>query len=273
FSQGYKVVYINGKFLDAKDAKISPLDRGFLYGEGAFETLRLYNGNIIFLKKHYQRLLNTLAFLNIEFKLTFKKLESIIYKLQRQNKLSHAYLRISVSKSTIFILIKKLPYNPEKIFEYGVSLRFSALRRNPYSFVPFHKTMNYIENINEKEKAVKRGFFDSLFVDISGNYITECATSNIFVVKNEILYTPSVELPLLPGVTRESIIELARNLKIKVKEQKIKKNILSKADEIFITNSIAGILPVKKIENSFTTKSIPGKLTKLLYQEYKKYLS
>jgi len=265
-------VYINGKFLDAKDAKISPFDRGFLYGEGAFETLRLYNGKVLFLKKHYKRLINTLAFLDIEFKLTFKKLESIINKLQRQNKLSNASIRISISKSTVFVLIKKLPYNPKKFFKYGVSLRVSVLRRNPYSFAPYHKTMNYVENIYEKKMAINKGYFDSLFFDISGNYITECATSNIFVVKNEILYTPSIELPLLPGIIRENIIEWARNIDINVKEQKIKKSILSKADEIFITNSIAGILPVKKIENSFTTKSIPGRLTKLLYQKYKNYL-
>lgn len=307
-------VFLNNRFVNIKEAKISVLDRGFLYGEGAFETLRSFKGKIPFVKEHYSRLKKTLNLLNIEFNLSIQELEKILAKLLMINTLTDAYIRITVtpglllpqpvhsdivspgdvctasqsatsaltrqqyqhhtsthkrSKPTIFIFVRKLNQLPEKFYREGVAITVSKYRRSIYSVLPFHKTLSYLENIIEKITALSRNFFDVLFLDISGKYITECATSNIFIVQKGVISTPPINItPILPGITRQIIVRLAKKNKLKVVERKITKSELLTADEVFITNSLIGILPVRKVCNEIIGNGSVGKLTKLLTERY-----
>ncbi|MDI6641337.1 MAG: aminotransferase class IV [Elusimicrobiota bacterium] len=279
-------VFLNNRFVNIKEAKISALDRGFLYGEGAFETLRSLNRKILFIKEHYKRLKKTLKLFNIKFNLTAQEVQKILKKLLKLNNLTDAYIRITVSAGlpqthnrqlhtqgrsspTVFIFARELNCLPKKFYKEGVPITISKYRRNIYSVLPFYKTLSYLENIIEKRTALRRNFFDTLFLDNSGKYITECATSNIFIVQKGVIYTPATKItPILPGITRQIVIRLARKNKIKITEKKITKKELLTADEVFITNSLIGILPVKKICNEIVGNGSVGKLTKLLIERY-----
>ncbi|MBU0951291.1 MAG: aminotransferase class IV [Elusimicrobia bacterium] len=264
-------VYLNGKITDLNEAKISPLDKGFLFGSGVFETLRSYNKSIPFVDKHYKRLKRSAKELRIPFKLSLKDLTGILFKLLEANNLNNAYIRITLSagteKPTLFIFMKKLDPIPGTFYSKGADLAISSYRTNNYSFLPKYKTLSYLENLNEKTKALKMKCFNSLYTDPSGKYLTECASANIFVVKGKTVYTPALEpFPILPGIIREVIKDLCKILNLKLVEKNILKTELLNADEVFITNSKIGIIPIKKIGGFYIGK--PGKITQLLMNQY-----
>jgi len=267
-------IFLNGNFIPLNKSKISPCDMGFLYGAGAFETLRSFDGYIPFIDRHYRRLKKTLKLLDINFNLSYKDIKKIIYKLLKINKLKNAYIRITVSsgtdknRPTIFILLKKIDIILYKSYLNGVVLSISKYNRN-YSILSNYKTLNYLENLLERRKANKQKYFDTIFLDITGKYITECTSANIFVVKNNIVYTPEVKnFPVLGGITREIVIEILKKNKINIIEKKITKSEMFTADEIFITNSLIGIVPVKRINKFFVSENIPGKITEILINKY-----
>ncbi|MBU2567609.1 MAG: aminotransferase class IV [Elusimicrobia bacterium] len=284
-----KVVFLNGKFLKIVDAAISPMDTGFLRGEGAFETLRSYDGKLPFIDGHYARLRKTLVEMKIRMPLSPVDFKKTVRILLDKNRLQNACVRVTVSRGmlkdgygrkttarypTVFIFAGDIPYDPEKLRRDGVRLRMAKSRKPSISFVASHKTTSYLENMLEKNTALAGRYFDALFTDSTGIYVTECATSNIFLVENRKIYTPSIYgFPILNGITRGTVIEIASDCGIPVYETKIKISKLKTADEIFITNSIAGVLPVCGVNKYFNARGknfIPGSITKIIMERFKK---
>ena len=246
--------------MDINRAKVPVTDRGLLYGHGTFETMRAFNGAISTLERHLNRLNNSLQRLSIDVRFSEGKTRKIINRLLRVNGLKDAYIRITVTAGTlgesfadkktknptVFIIAKNPPHYSKKYYENGVRAAIASIRRNNHSYLTRLKTTSYLENILSKIEAKRKNAFESLFLDIKGN-VAEGASSNIFIVKKGVLYTPALSMPILPGVTRQVVVELAKKLSIKVIQKKISLGEFMKADEVFITNSTMGLMPVSRI--------------------------
>ncbi len=258
-------IYINGKITNKTE--ISIFDRGFLYGDGAFESLRTYHGIPFLLEEHIKRLQSTCKLLKIKLKIKNFKIKKIINKLMKKNKLKEAYIKIIVTRGESKehgLSIKKAKGKPtliiicEKIKDLPKNTTWKTIVYNKprTSWIGSRiKSLNYLENIFAKIEADKAGVNEALFQNKNGN-ILEGTVSNVFIVKNGILITPPLSMPILAGVTRNHIIKLAKKLKIKVIEKNFKKKELKNADESFITSSGPGIIPINKKAGPITKKLI-----------------
>jgi len=278
------VAYLNKRFIPLNKANISILDRGFLYGDGVFETMRSYNGAVFRLEKHTSRLFKSLKALGIRPPAPKKEIEKKVYKLLRKNKLSgDAYIKIIVTrgkakgllllrgKSRPTLAIYALAYRAPSRGVYAKGIKVSLFRTgcNRNYRIARHKTLNYLPNVLWRYEAEQKGSSEAILINANG-MLSEATSSSIFLVKGEKLYTPSLRCGILPGITREEVIHLAEKiLKIKVRQIFMKKSFLYNASEIFLTNSLAEIMPVRKIDNYTVGKGTPGPLTKRLIGAYK----
>ena len=276
------LIYINGKLFLEEDAKISIFDYGFLYGDALFETMRSYGEKIFRLDSHIERLFNSLKILKIESPLSKKKLKEAIYMTLKANKLSDAYIRVTISrgkgeagikpysckKPTLIILTKK--YNPisNKRKKEGYTAIILNQRKNSKSIASELKSANFIENILAKI-AVKESGADEGFFFNEENFLAEGITSNIFILNKERIITPDLKCGILPGITRGVVIELAKDMNFFVEETKIKENTLFQADEIFITNSLLEVMPVVMLNSIPIGDGKPGKITQKIQKAYK----
>lgn len=237
------------------------LDEGYSFGLGLFETILLYKGEPVFLDEHLVRINKAI----IDLGLNIDKLEKDeVFQYLNNNKNTFEYegLKIVLSEKNRLFLKREYTYI-EKDYQKGFSLNISKVRRNESSIFTFHKTLNYGDNILEKRKSKKLGYDEPIFLN-SKNQITEGATSNIFVVVEDKIYTPKLSCGLLNGIVRQYIIS-----NYDVIESGIDLEFLNNTDEIFLTNSLFGIMPVNNLEKKvFKSQEI----SKNILQNYKKYL-
>lgn len=236
------------------------LDEGYSFGLGLFETILLYKGKPVFLDGHLARINKSI----VDLGLNIDKLErdEVFQYLNNKNILEYEVLKIVLSEKNRLFLKREYIYT-EKDYQKGFSLNISKVRRNESSIFTFHKTLNYGDNILEKRKSKKLGYDEPIFLN-SKNQITEGATSNIFVVVEDKIYTPKLSCGLLNGIVRQYIIS-----NYDVIEKEIDIEFLNNADEIFLTNSLFGIMPVNNLEKKVFKSQ---KLGKNILQNYKKYL-
>ena len=237
------------------------LDEGYSFGLGLFETILFYKGKPVFLDEHLARINKSITDLELKIE-KLKKDEVFQYLNNNKNTLEYEVLKIVLSEKNRLFLKREYTYT-EKDYQKGFSLNISKVRRNESSIFTFHKTLNYGDNILEKRKSKKLGYDEPIFLN-SKNQITEGATSNIFVVVGDKIYTPKLSCGLLNGIVRQYIIS---NYDVIEKEIDIK--FLNNADEIFLTNSLFGIMPVNNLEKKVFKSQ---KLGKNILQNYKKYL-
>ena len=237
------------------------LDEGYSFGLGLFETILFYKGKPIFLDEHLARINKSITDLELKIE-KLKKDEVFQYLNNNKNTLEYEVLKIVLSEKNRLFLKREYTYT-EKDYQRAFSLNISEVRRNESSIFTFHKTLNYGDNILEKRKSKKMGYDEPIFLN-SKNQITEGATSNIFVIVQDKIYTPKLSCGLLNGIVRQYIIS---NYDVIEKEIDIK--FLNNADEIFLTNSLFGIMPVSNLEKKIFKSQ---KLGKNILQNYKKYL-
>lgn len=275
-------IWINGKFVDPDKAKVSVFDRGFMYGDGVFETMRGYAGRVFKLDRHLERLFRSLDALKIKHKYSKKYLQDAIYKTLKTNRLSSAYIKLAVTRGegrfgisykdifspNVVITAKDFEGYPGWMFDIGLSANITGVQ-NEESITSRIKTLNYLPYILARDDAKDMGYDEAILTNTKG-CITEGATSNIFMVKNTALITPSEASGILPGITRGVVIEIAKGLKINVKEKLLKRRELLGADELFLTNSLAEILPVTKVDSKRIGSGLVGDITKLLRISYQK---
>ncbi len=235
-------------------------DDGYYFGLGAFETIAVYNGNPIFAKQHVERMANTLNFLNIEH--TQEELFELINKgLHLPEAATGAKaLKIAVSNQNRAVSIRQNIYTPQKR-QQGFKLKTASTLRNQTSKLVQHKTLNYAENILEKRLAISQGFDEPLFCNYD-NYICEGATTNIFVVTSNKIITPPTKDGLLPGIMRDFVLE---NFSVDICSISFRE--LSNFDEIFITNSLMGIMPVVQINNAVFQKHTMAQKIQTEYED------
>lgn len=277
-----ELVYFNGDLVPSSRVNLSPFDFGFLYGCGLFETMRVYNGSIFRLGRHLTRLRRSAEVLGIASKLVLLDLEKSCYEVLRVNELTEARLRLTVSAGeggiipdlatcdsiTVFIVARKLVPLPSESYERGFNVVLSSWRCSSQSPLLRLKSTCYMENVLAKQEAKAAGADEALFLNERG-LLTESSTANIFLVSKGMLVTPSVESGVLPGITREAVLELAQRLGIEAIEREVKPKELVEADEAFLTNSIFEIMPLTWLGEKPIGSGKPGELSQRLMSAYK----
>jgi len=276
-----QIVYLNGKLVPLSQASISPLDYGFLYGYGLFETMRAYGGTVFRLDKHLSRLSGSADRLGIPNVATGLK-EAVTATLET-NRLSDARIRITVSigeggispdtcrchKPTVLIMAESYKPHPESVYNAGFKAIVSHLTRYSRSPLSDIKSANYLENILAKQEATAAGADEAILLNEKG-VLAEASMSNIFLIAGGILMTPSPESGILPGITRETVIGLAGRLGIITIERYVIMAELLQAQEAFLTNSLIEIMPLTGIDGKTIASGKPGLITGRLKAEYKR---
>ena len=242
--------YIDGKFISSKKANIPFNDAGFLYGYGLFETMRFENRKIFSIENHLNRLTKGLIIIGIKIDKNKLELENLLNEVININNLDSGIIRLMITKGNsdyskekistprFFISIKPfytIPIGPVKIIYFKES-NYPIIR-----FTPAIKSMNYIGNMLSKKDCEKKGGYEPAFYN-NNNIITECAIRNIFYFKGNVLVTPSLDLGILSGVMRETIIDIAKDLNFKVMESHIDYKTINDMDEAFISSTGIGLL-------------------------------
>lgn len=279
-------IFLNGRLYTEGKARIPINDRGFLYGDGVFETLRVYRGNVFMLEAHLDRFFSSLK--SLRFNITFNKdyLKESIAKTLSKNLLgrSDAYLKIIVTrgshtgelyftpdqKPNLIIIANKLKPYPEDSYLNGINIMSSTIRRKALGNSLYtHKLMNYFENIYAKNEAHRHGAAEAIFLT-TDKLVLEGAASNIFLVKRNVITTPSLNQNILPGITRQVVLDICRESRIRARQKKIHYFDLINAHEVFLTNSVMEIMPVRKADKHSIISNGPGELTRRLMGLYKK---
>ncbi len=254
-----EIVYLNGSLVPRHQAKISPFDHGFLYGYGLFETMRSYSGHIFRLDRHLARLTHSAEILGLELGLTTFELEEAVYKTLRANGLTDARIRLTLSAGegeiapeppsprAPTLLIVTQGYTPPQCYDEGFRAAVSHIRQNSQTPLAQIKSANYLNNLLARRQARAMGADEAILLNDRG-FLAEGSSTNIFLVSGEKLSTPSQESGILPGITREAVIELAAALGIEMAEREVRLEELLQADEAFFTNSLLEIMPLAEVD-------------------------
>nr|WP_255688445.1 branched-chain-amino-acid transaminase [Tepidanaerobacter sp. GT38] len=285
----YKVsiqVYVNGEFFPKEEAKISVFDHGFLYGDGVFEGIRAYNGRVFKLKEHIDRLYNGARGIMLDIPLTKEEMTEVVLETIRRNQLKDAYIRLVVSrgtgdlgldprkcqKPTIICIADKIVLYPEKLYTEGMEIITAATRRNrPEGVNPQMKSLNYLNNILAKIEANLAGVPEAMLLNTE-DYVAECTGDNIFIVRDGVLITPPPYVGILIGITRNTVMELAEKLGIKVEEKVFTRYEVFTADECFLSGTAAEAIPVVKVDGRPIGDGKPGPITKKIIDAFKELI-
>lgn len=275
-------IYLNGKLVDRKDAKVSVFDHGLLYGDGAFEGIRSYKSLVFKLKEHVDRLYETAHTLMIKIPLTRKQMIKAVVDTLKMNNLKDAYIRVIVTRgegdlgldpqkclggANVIIIADKITLYPKQMYNKGMEIITVPTARNcPEALNPRLKSLNYLNNILAKIEASNSGYCEAIMLDHQG-YVAECTGDNIFIVKGGVLSTPSQGR--LKGITMDTVLALAGKNKILTEERLITRHEVYTADECFLTGTAAEIIPVVKVDGRIIGEGKPGVITKKMITMFK----
>lgn len=276
------VIFLNDTIVEETAGRLSTLDRGFLYGDGVFETLRSYNKKPFQLEDHVTRLSHSARYFDIPFRYTTRQIRPIIEQLLTLNDCRDAYIRMTLSRGfgthglipadtctpTFVIHAKPFVDYSASSYKTGISLITSGLRRSTTCPISSHKTLNYLTNYLIKKEAVEKGVHDAIILN-TNNHVAECAVSNIFLVEKDTVLTPSLAANILPGVTRRTILELCKENGIRASEELFVLERTLTANEVFVTNSLMEVMPVSQIDGLPVGSAVPGAITSLLHDKYR----
>ena len=279
------LIYIDGEFLPKAEAKVSVFDHGLLYGDGVFEGIRSYNGRVFKLDEHLERIYDSAKSIMLQIPIPIETMKEKVLETLRLNHLTEAYIRLIVTRGvgdlgldpdkcpqpTIIIIADKITLYPPKFYEEGLEIVTASIRRNYAEAInPRIKSLNYLNNILAKIEGKQAGAEEVLMLNAEG-YVVECSGDNIFWIKNEVLVTPPVHMGILEGVTRNSVIDLAREAGMQVEERVFTRHDLYIADECFLTGTAAEVIPVVKIDQRSIGDGQPGKITQKLIDAFRQY--
>lgn len=278
------LVYLNGKLVKKEDAKISVFDHGLLYGDGVFEGIRSYNGLVFKLKEHIDRLYDSAEAIHLSIGMSRSQMQDAVVRTLQANKLKDAYIRLVVTrgsgdlgldprhcpKPTVFIITDKIVLYRSDLYDKGMSIVTARTRRNaPNALDPRIKSLNYLNNILGKIEAIRAGVPEAVMLDQKG-FVTECTGDNIFIINARTLKTPPVSVGVLNGITRLTVLNLAKRLGLKARETMMRPVDLRQADEMFLTGTAAEIIPVVRLDGRRIGDGRVGGTTRSLIAEFKK---
>ena len=277
-------VNINGRLTDAANAAVSPLDRGFLFGEGVYETLRTYNRHPFLLNRHLARLRASADLISLKVPHDDDEYRDRLLETMAglSDKKSELYLRILLTRGvgdltydpntcptpTVMMMARPYVETPTKTVDRGIKIVLSSIVRNhPQALNPRIKSNNLLNNALAMQEAIRAGADEALMCNYRGE-IAECAQSNIFIVRDGIAQTPSLDTGLLEGVTRNFVFEVGEAANIPVRETILLPADLTQADEIFITGTTRAVLAVTSVDQTPVGDGRPGPITKRLAKTF-----
>ncbi len=278
-------IWLSDKLVDEKDAKISVFDHGLLYGDGVFEGIRIYNGEVFELKAHIRRLYESAKSIRLDIPMSKDELTKAVKETVEANNITDGYIRLIITRgpgtlglnplickdSVVIIIADKIKLYPKELYETGIKIVSAATVRNhPLAIPPQAKSLNYLNNIMAKIEALDRGVPEAIMYNHEG-YVAEATADNVFIVRDGTLYTPPVEAGALEGITRNLVIKLAKEQGIEVVEKNLTRFDLYICDELFLTGTAAEVIGVVEIDGRLIGEGTPGPITKVLREKFFNY--
>ena len=277
-------IYINGTIYDRRDATISVLDHGLLYGDGVFEGIRFYKHRVFKLVEHIDRLYESAHALMLDVPMSKDEMIAAVVETVAADGKSDGYIRLIVTRGVgklgldprkcanpqVIIIADSITLYPKKLYGKGMAIITIPTRRNvPEAVNPRLKSLNYLNNVLAKIEATNSGYSEAIMLN-SGGYVAEATGDNVFLVKQGVLKTPSTDMGILEGITRDTVIGLAKARRIEVAETRLTRHDLYTADECFLTGTAAEIIPVIKVDGRIIGRGVPGPITLDLIKAFRK---
>ena len=276
-------VDLNGELVPEEEARVSVFDRGFLYGDGVFETLRVYNGRAFRSQAHWGRLCRSASLIRLDVPFAERDYNERLERVISANGLMEAVARVTVSRgvgpprftldydqrpTTVFSARPFQGY-PEELYRDGAKIVVAGTRRNsPEAVNPAAKSANFLNSVMARAEAEDEGAFEAVMLNADG-FLTEGSITNLFMVREDELLTPSLECGVLPGITRTTVLEIAPRVGIKTRQTMLRPEDMFQSDEVFITNTTAEIMPVVAVGSERVGNGKPGKATRALHGAYR----
>lgn len=275
-------IYIDGKYYGEREARISVLDHGLLYGDGIFEGIRAYHGRVFKLQEHLDRLFCSAKAILLNIPISRSDLLVAVLETCRRNKIRDGYIRLVVTRGvgtlglnpnrckrpTVIIIAGKIQLYPPELYQRGMEIVTVPTVRNLHSALnPAIKSLNYLNNILAKIEANNAGCEEAILLNAEG-FVSECTGDNLFIIKEGCLMTPPLSAGALYGITRRVVMEIAHESGFKVTEPNLTRYDLFNADECFLTGTGAEVVPIVKIDGRVIGNGKPGPITTKLVTQY-----
>ena len=276
-------IHINGKLFDKEDAKISVYDHGLLYGDGVFEGMRSYGGKVFRMKAHLERLYDSAKAIWLEIPVSIEDMAKSVNETLKVNGIEDGYVRLVVTRGAgtlgldpnrtsnpqVIIITDYISLYPDEYYQNGLEIiTVSVTRNHPAALSPRIKSLNYLNNILAKIEGMQAGCVEAMMLNHKGE-VAECTGDNIFLVSKGELLTPPIDAGILEGITRDVVIELAREASMTVREIPLTKHDVYIAKECFLTGSAAEVVPVVKVDSRTIGDGKPGPVTKKLTELFR----
>lgn len=278
-------IWINGKYYDKADAKISVYDHGLLYGDGIFEGIRIYAGRVFKLKEHLIRLYDSARSIALDIPMSRDEMTRVVEEVVKTNEKQNGYIRLVVTRGTgslgldprrcdpqVIVIVDDIALYPPELYDNGLDIITSSVIRNhPAALSSRVKSLNYLNSILAKIEAIRGGCLEALMLNHNGE-VAECTGDNIFIVKRGELRTPTIDAGMLEGVTRSVVMDLAAAAGFVVREMTLLRHDIYAADEFFLTGTAAEIIPVVKCDGRPIGNGKPGPVFRQLRERFLAYV-
>lgn len=276
-------VYINGRLYDKEDAKISVYDHGLLYGDGVFEGIRSYAGNVFRLDQHLDRLWESAKAIYLKIPISKEEMAAAVVDTLAANDITDGYIRLIITRGSgvlgldpnktsdpqVIIITDHISLYPAELYQRGLEIvTAGTVRNHPAALSPRIKSLNYLNNVLAKIEAIQAGTLEALMLNTRGE-VAECTGDNIFIVKNGELFTPPLDAGILDGITRQAVIELAEQRGLTVHSIPLVRHDVYVADECFLTGTAAEVIPVVKVDSREIGNGTPGPITTDLIKRFR----
>ncbi len=275
-------IYMRGRLVDEQDAVVSVFDHGLLYGDGVFEGIRAYNGRVFLLEEHIDRLYDSAKAIALDIPVSKAEMSQAVVETCKANEIKDGYIRLVVTrgkgtlglnpylcdKAEVIIIAAKIQLYPQELYDNGLKIiTAGTIRNHPEAINPRIKSLNYLNNVLAKIEAINAGCMECLMLNHKGE-VAEASGDNIFAIKNGVITTPPSTCGALEGLTRNKVMQLAREAGYTVREAPLARYDLYVADEVFLTGTAAEVISVVDIDKRAIGDGTPGKITNELARIY-----
>ena len=276
-------IFMNDKLVPEREAKVSVFDHGLLYGDGVFEGIRVYNGGVFALEEHIDRLWASAKAIALKMPMSKKAMIEAVVKTCKANKCYNGYVRLVVTrgvgtlglnpflckKAQVIIIAADIQLYPKKLYDKGLEvITVATVRNHPEALSPNIKSLNYLNNIMAKIEAINSGVMEAIMMNVHGQ-VAEATGDNIFIIKGKNLITPPPSAGILEGITRNTVMKIAADIGLNVKEEIMSRYDIYNADELFLTGTAAEVIGVTKVDSRKIGSGRPGRLTRKLEKLYR----
>jgi len=278
-------IYLNGKLVPERSARISVFDHGLLYGDGVFEGIRSYKGRVFMLDEHINRLYDSAKAIALDIPLSKAGISRAVVRTCKANRCMDGYIRLVVTrgvgtlglnpylcaKPQIIIIAAKIQLYPKTLYNEGLKIvTAGTVRNHPEAINPRIKSLNYLNNILAKIEAINAGCMEALMLNPNG-FVAEATGDNVFALHGNVLSTPPACAGALEGITRAVVMDIARDQAMEVRERMLNRHDLYTADEVFLTGTAAEVIGVVEIDRRPIGDGKPGKATRRFERAFRKY--